>query len=154
MEHEQDMKKLPLILAGAIALGATASVSADQFEDAVNYRKAAFSLMKANFGPMGAMVEGKMPFDKDVFARRAANLSALADMPWEHFIEGSDMGETKAKPEVWSKAADYKAEVDKFESAVAELAVVAKSDDQKAIKAAFGATAKTCKSCHDDFKNK
>ncbi|MGE0082066.1 MAG: cytochrome c [Thiohalomonadaceae bacterium] len=148
------MKKMPLILAGALALGAAFSASADQFEDAIAARKAAFVLIKSNFGPMGAMVEGKMPFDKEAFAKRAANLSALAGMPWEHFIEGSDMGETKAKPEVWSKAADYKAEVDKFEAAVAKLALVAKSGDENAIKAEFGAAAKTCKSCHTDFKNK
>lgn len=148
------MKKFPLVLAGLVAFGAAASASADQFEDAVNNRKAAFTLIKANFGPMGAMVEGKMPFNKDTFAMRAANLDVLARMPWEHFIEGSDMGETKAKPEVWSKAADYKAEVEKFEAATAKLALVAKNGDEKAIKAQFGATAKTCKSCHGDFKNK
>jgi cytochrome c556 len=148
------MKKLPLFLAGFVALGAAATASADQFEDAIDYRKAAFTLIKANFGPMGAMAEGKMPFNKEAFAARAANLEMLAKMPWEHFIDGSDMGETKAKPEVWSKAADYKAEIEKFETAAAKLAVVAKSGDEKAIKAQFGATAKTCKSCHSDFKNK
>ena len=41
-----------------------------------------------------------------------------------------------------------------FEKAAGELAVVAKSGDEGAIKAQFGETGKTCKSCHDDFKNK
>jgi cytochrome c556 len=148
------MKKTSFALAGLVALGASFSALADQFEDAIQYRKAAFSLFKANLGPMGAMAEGKMPFDKAAFAARAANLEALAKMPWEHFIEGSDMGDTKSKPEVWSKAKDYKVEVDKFEAAATKLAAVAKGGDEKAMKAAFGATAKTCKSCHDGFKNK
>lgn len=148
------MKKLSFILAGAIALGAAASASADQIEDAIDSRKAVFKLFKANVGPMGAMAEGKIPFDKEAFAKRAANLSVLADMPWEYFIAGSDKGDTKAKPAVWSKSANFKAEVEKFQAAVAKLAQAAKSGDENAMKAEFGAAAKTCKSCHSDFKHR
>jgi cytochrome c556 len=148
------MKKLSIVAAGLFALTLNGVACADQFEDAIHYRKAAFSLIKANFGPMGAMTEGKIPFNKDAFALRAANLEALSKMPWEHFVEGSDMGETKAKAEVWSKSGDYKAAADKFQGEVAKLALVSKSGDEKAMKAQFGATAKTCKACHDGFKNK
>jgi len=148
------MKKLSLAVAALLALGTAGFAAADQFEDAVHARKSAFTLIKANFGPMGAMAEGKIPFNKEAFAARAANLEALSKMPWEFHIEGSDMGDTKAKPEVWSKAADYKAAADKFQTEAAKLAVVAKSGDEKGMKAQFGATAKTCKACHDNFKNK
>lgn len=148
------MKKVTLLAAGLLSLGLTGVVSADQFEDAVTYRKAAFNLMKANVGPLGAMAEGKMPFDKEAFAQRAANLESLSRMPWEHFIDGSDMGETKAKAEVWSKAADYKAAAEKFQSESAKLAQISRTGDEKATKAQFGATAKTCKSCHESFKSK
>lgn len=155
------MKKLSLALAGALVLGIAGTVSAggehnhnDGHDDAIQYRQAAFSMVKYNFGPMGDMVKGKIPFDKAVFVRNAENVAALAKMPGAAFIEGTDLGDTEAKSEIWEKRADFDAKMKKFEESAAKLAVVAKSGDEKAIKAQFGETAKTCKSCHDDFKIK
>ncbi len=149
------MKKFAAAVAGIMALGVVGSALAeDKYDEAIEYRKAAFTMVKWHFGPMGAMAKGKIPFDAKAFAYHAEALAVLSKMPLEGFIEGSDMGETKAKPEVWSKRTDFEAKMQAFEKAAGELAVVAKSGDEGAIKAQFGETGKTCKSCHDDFKNK
>lgn len=149
------MKKIAIAAVALLSLAAGTTASArDPIADSIAARKAAFVLTAANFGPMGAMAEGKMPFDKDIFALRAANVEMLSKMPWEYFIPGSDKGDTKSKPEVWSKAADYKAEIDKFQSEVAKLSLLSKSGDENAMKAQFVAVAKSCKSCHQGFKNK
>lgn len=152
------MKKIFLATAIAVALG-TANVTADErgrdpAKNAIAARQAAFTLMVANIGPMGAMVKGKKPFDKEEFARRAANLEALGAMPWEFFIPGSDKGHTEAKPEVWSKADDFKAKADEFQKEAAALVQIVQGGDEKAIGAQFGKTAKSCKSCHKEFKEK
>ena len=39
-------------------------------------------------------------------------------------------------------------------SATKELSAAATSGDMDAMKAAFGATGKSCKACHDDYKSK
>ncbi len=149
------MKKAALIATIIAALGTTGVVAArDRNKDAIAARQAAFTLIVANFGPMGAMAKEKMPFDKDEFAKRAANVKILSEMPWEFFIPGSDKGDTKTKPEAWSNAEDYKKKADQFRNEAAKLAQVSKDGDKKAMFAQFAETAKTCKSCHKEYKEK
>jgi cytochrome c556 len=147
------MKRVVITAAVAIALG-TASVAQarDPMKDAIKARQSAFTLIAANFAPMGAMAKGKKPFDKDEFAKRAENLEMLSQMSWEFFIPGSDKGNSESKPDVWTKPDEFKAKAEDFEKAVAELAVVSKEGDKEAIFAQFGKTAKTCKACHKAFK--
>ncbi len=149
------MKKKAIVTTVVLALGAASAVVAkerDPNEAAIAAREAAFTLMVANVGPMGKMAKGKMPFNQEEFAKRAANLDALADMPWEFFIPGSDKGKTEAKPEVWSKADDFKKMADDFQQETAKLVEVSKGGDQEAMFAQFGKTAKSCKACHKEFK--
>ncbi len=149
------MKKIAVVTAVVVTLSAASAIVAkerDPKEQAIHAREAAFTLMATNVGPMGAMAKGKKPFSQEEFAKRAANLQALSDMPWEFFIPGTDKGKTEAKPEIWSNPDDYKAKTDKFKQEVAKLVEVSKGGDQKAMFAQFGETAKTCKSCHKEYK--
>lgn len=148
------MKKISVVIAATLALSAVTGTAfaRDPIKSAIGARKAAFTLIASNFGPMGAMTKGKIPFNKDEFARRAANLEALSKMPWEYFIAGSDKGDTEAKAAVWSKADEFKTKADEFEKEIAALAQVAQGDDMAAIGAQFGKVAKTCKACHKEFK--
>jgi cytochrome c556 len=150
------MKKIAVITAVVIALGSASIASAkerDPIKGAIKARKAAFTLIATNLGPMGAMAKGKIPFNKDAFTLRAVNLEALSDMPWEFFIPNSQKG-SEAKPAVWEKADDYKAEADVFKMKVADLVKATQSGDEKAMKIKFGKVAKTCKSCHKEYKQK
>ena len=70
------------------------------------------------------------------------------------FPPGSDTAHSKAKPEVWQEQDKFKAAAEKLEGAAIKLSAAAKSGDLAAIKTAFGATAHSCKSCHDSFRNK
>jgi len=150
------MKRISVALAAVVALGSVGGVAVarDRNADAIHARQAAFTLIAANFHPMGAMAKGQMPFDKAEFARHAANLEALSKMPWEFFIPGSDKGDTKAKSEVWSDAAGFKDKAMAFEKQMAALAEAGRGGDEAAMRAQFGKAAKSCKSCHQDFKNK
>lgn len=129
-------------------------VSAQQVkpEDAIQYRQGVMRAVGWNFGPMGAMVKGERPFDRTFFARNAKRLAALSEMPLEGFVPGTESGDTRAKPEIWLDWDKYKASMERMGKASTKLAEVAVSGDEKAIKAQFGETAKTCKSCHDDFR--
>lgn len=61
---------------------------------------------------------------------------------------------TKAKPEIWSDAAGFKAAADSLRAEAGKLDAAVASGDMDAIKAQFGATRAACKSCHDKYEVK
>jgi len=150
------MKLQKLILATTatvLAIGTSAAFAQFQnAEKAVDYRESVFTVMGTHFGRIGAVVKGEAPFNKDEVAKNAAIVAMMSTLPWQAFGPGTEGG--KAKPEVWSDNAKFKAASEKMQLAVADLNKVAQSGDQENIKKAFGAAGATCKGCHDDFKKK
>ncbi len=146
-----------LLVASVAALGALASLpAAAQFqkpEDAIKYRQGAFTVMANHFGRIGAMAQGKAPFDAKAAAESADIVATLSKLPFTAFGEGTDKGlPQRAKPEVWKESAKFKAAADKMIDAVAKLDTAAKGGNLDAIKAAFGTAGQSCKACHDDFR--
>lgn len=123
-------------------------------EDAVKYRKAAFTLMGAHMGRLGAMAQGKAPFDAKVAAENAAVLESLSKLPFVAFLEGTDKGDTKAKAEIWKNWDKFRTAALKMQDEVSKLSAAAKAPgltvDQ--LKSAVGAAGGSCKGCHDDFR--
>jgi cytochrome c556 len=144
--------RIATLLAGATLL---ASFSAHaQFakpEDAIKYRQSALSVMGAHTGRLGAMVNGRVPFDAKVAQENADVIATMARLPWQGFGAGTEGG--KAKANIWTDAAKFKAGGDKLATDATALAAAAKSGNLDQIKAAFGAYAGNCKTCHDEFRN-
>lgn len=150
------MKRFWMALAAVVSLSAALPAAA-QFqkpEDAVKYRKASFTVMAAHFSRIGAMANGKAPFDAAAAKANAEVVHAMAALPWAAFGEGTNVGDTTALPAVWTEADKFKAGAKKMQDEIAKLDVAAKSGNLDQLKAAFGETAKTCKACHDDFRKK
>ena len=148
------MKKL-LILVTSMASIMMALPAAAQFakpEDSIKYRKASFTVMSAHFGRVGAMAAGRVPYDAKAAAENADIAAAMSKLPWAAFTEGSDKGETRAKPEIWKDSAKFKEAADKMQAELAKVAVAAKAGNVDALKTAFGPAAATCKGCHDNFR--
>ena len=145
-----------LLVAWVATLGALASLpAAAQFqkpEDAVKYRKAAFTVMGAHFGRIGAMASGKAPFDAAAAAANAEIVATMSKLPYAGFIEGTATGETRAKPEIWTERAKFDAAASKMQEEVVKLSVAAKSGNLDQIKVAFGAAGQSCKACHDNYR--
>jgi cytochrome c556 len=150
------MKKLitSLLAIGAASISFSAAAQFAKPEDTVKYRKAAFSVTAAHFGRLGAMAQGKAPFDAKIALENAEIVANMAKLPWHAFGEGTETSETKAKPEVWKQPAKFKEAADKLQAESIKLVAATKTGKEDTFKAAFTATASTCKSCHDDFKNK
>jgi len=149
------MKTAHALLAAAALAGVAGPAWAQQKpEDIIKYRQSALFLMGQHFGPIAAMAQGKLPYDKDAAARNAAVVEYMSKLPWDRFPAGTDQGNTKAKPEIWSNLDDFKAKADKMQSEVGKLAQVAKAGDFNALKAQVGETGKACKACHDEYRNK
>jgi cytochrome c556 len=143
------------VVAAALAGMATALPAAAQFakpEDAIKYRKAAFTVMAAHFGRVAAMANGRIPFDAKIAADNAELATSMSKLPYAGFVDGTDKGDTKAKPEIWAEMDKFRAAASKMQDEMVKLNVAAKGGNLDAIKAAAGETGKACKSCHDTYR--
>jgi cytochrome c556 len=146
------MKSL-LLAAVAAMLALPAAAQFQKPEDAVKYRQSAFTVMGSHFGRLGAMANGKVPFDAAAAAANADLVATLSRLPFAAFGAGTDkVAGSKAKPEVWSEADKFKAATQKMQDEIAKLQTVAKGGNADQLKAQFGAAAQSCKACHDHFR--
>jgi len=141
-----------LLLAAAATLALPASAQFAKPEDAIKYRKASMTLMAAHFGRVAAMASGRAPFDAKLAADNAAVAEAMSKLPWAAFVEGSDKGDTRAKPEIWSDSAKFREANEKLQGEMSKLAAAARTGSLDSIKLAVGPTAGACKGCHDNFQ--
>ncbi|MEG0677558.1 MAG: cytochrome c [Comamonas sp.] len=142
-----------LALAAVIATVALpASAQFSKPEDAIKYRQSALSVMGTHFGRLGAMANGKIPFDAKSAQESAEIVAFMAKLPWSGFATGTDGG--KAKPEIWKEQAKFHDLSGKMEAETVKLNAAAKTGNLDNLKAAFGPAANSCKSCHDSFRNK
>lgn len=134
-------------LVGALGLGATMAQG-----DPIAQRKA---LMKANGESMKAIkavVDAKgapAPVAPEA-AKIASNLKAAA----AHFPAGSDKGDTKASPDIWTNLADFKKLDESSAAAASKLEASAKAGDATVVAADFGELGKTCGACHNKYRLK
>ena len=138
------------LLTWAIALPAAAQFAKP--EDAIKYRKAAFTVMARHFGIVAGMANGKIPFDAKAAADNAEIATMMSKLPYAGFVEGSDKGDTKAEPKIWTEMDKFRAAASKMQDEMAKLNVAAKGGNIDAIKAAAGETGKSCKACHDNYR--
>ncbi|MDP3084402.1 MAG: cytochrome c [Rubrivivax sp.] len=150
------MKRL-LIAALTVAGLAAALPAAAQFqkpEDAVKYRKAAYTVMAAHFGRIGAMAQGRVPFDAAAATANADIVVVMSKLPFAGFVEGTSGTEKGApKTNVWSERAKFDEGAKAMQDEVVKLAAAARGGNLDQLKAAFGNAAGSCKSCHDNFRN-
>ncbi|MEO7642393.1 MAG: cytochrome c, partial [Ramlibacter sp.] len=122
------MKKITALC--CLTFAAYAAPAAAQFakpEDAIKYRQGVLFAMSQHFGRLGAMANGRVPFDAKVAADNADIVSDLSKLPWTAFGPGTDKGTTKAKAEIWSEQAKFKEHADKLAGETGKLAAAART---------------------------
>ena len=124
-------------------------------EDAVRYRQSVMNVMGNHFySRIGAMANGRIPFDAKVAQESADIVATMVKLPWMAFTPDTNgIGRTEAKPAVWTEQAKFKDLSEKAQAEVLKLQAAAKTGDLDQIKAAYRATGNSCKSCHDAFTN-
>jgi cytochrome c556 len=156
---------LTAALCGGLVLSASAQTpppaapandSAIQANQAIKARKAIFTLVGANFGPIGAQLSGKAPFDGTEALKRAERVAFLAGLAQEAFPDNSKTGDTKAKPEAWDNKADLDKKLQEFVQHSNDLVAALRKDktNVEAFKAAAVKVGGDCKGCHDDYRAK
>lgn len=122
--------------------------------NAIKYRQSVMKAVGGHMTGMAAVIKGEVPHKGDLKGH-AAGMAALAQMAGHVFPAGSDKGaDTTAKPEIWSKPAEFKKAMGAFQTAAANMNKAAQGTDSKAVGAAFAELGKSCKGCHDDFRAK
>lgn len=140
-----------IFAASTILVSVSAQAQFAKPEDAIKYRQSALSVMGAHTGRLGAMVNGRVPFDAKVAQENADIIATIARLPWQGFGAGTEGG--KAKTNIWSDGARFKSGNEKLAADASALAVAAKSGNLDQIKVAFGAYAGNCKTCHDVYRD-
>ena len=141
-----------ILFAAAVVSSVPAMAQFQKPEDAAKYRQGAFTVMGAHFGRLGAMASGRAPYDAKMAQDNAAVVEFMSKLPWAGFTAESQSVKSKAKADVWSDKAKFDQGAEKMMVEVAKLNVAAKTGNLDALKAAFGETAKTCKACHDAYR--
>jgi len=138
-----------LILFGAAALMATSAASADPITD----RKALMKERGAQMRVLGPIAQGKAPFDAAAVldALEKLNANAQATDVSALWPAGSESGDTKSSPAIWSDMEGFKAVETKLEDDLA-AAVAAKPADLAAFQAVFGPVAANCGTCHQKYR--
>jgi cytochrome c556 len=139
------------IVAGVVATIAAGSAFAESA--AIKERKDLFSQMGKATGPVGAMLQGKAPFDLapvqaalKVYSENSVKLKTLFP------DDSKEGGKTEVLPAVWEKNAEFMAIFDKLK-ADSDAAMVS-IKDEASFKAAMGGILGSCGTCHDNFRAK
>ena len=147
------MRRLALaIAAGAgIALFA-ASGSSSEYElvQLVTQRRAHMFHMQSAYWPLLAIKNGDNT-DLAAGAKAARTISDAISKFVTLLPAGTAKGEvpsSRAKPEIWSQPAEFRAAADALNTAAINLVDAAKAGDVAAFKARFDAFAQACGGCH------
>lgn len=148
--------KLAISLVLAALAAATAVPASAQFakpEDAVKYRQSALFVMGQHFSRIGAMANGRVPYDAKAAVDNAEIVADMAKLPWAGFGPGTDkVTPTRAKPEIWAEQVKFREHNEKLVGETGKLLAAAKTNSLDNLKVAFGSTANTCKGCHDAYR--
>jgi cytochrome c556 len=137
------------LLAGSIVGGATiAMAQADVIKQRQENRKATGPEMRA----IKAVIDAKG--DVKEIIPHAAKLKELEEAFIKMFPAGSDKGDTKALPTVWSDMPGFIAADKAADDAYDKLAAAAGSGDMAAVTVAWGDVGKACGACHTKFRAK
>jgi cytochrome c556 len=137
----------------AVAALGVAEAQQNRAAQQIKYRQAAYTVLGTQFGIMGAMAQGRAPWDAKAFATAAERAAFIATVTPDTFPAGSESGApTKAKSEIWRNEAEFGRMMNDLQAKTAALATAAKGGNADAAKAALGAAGQTCKACHDKYK--
>ena len=135
----------------AASLFAAAAQATGDPDEAIKYRQLVMRSNSLHIGAIAAILKGKVPYvGHIVFHARALRDDSL--MYDDIFPTDSNLGLTRAKPEIWQQPEKFKAAVIAFQEASAVLLQAAESGVMGAVGAVVGAVGKSCGGCHNPFR--
>lgn len=99
---------LILVATSALAWSLPAAAQFQKPEDAVKYRQSVMTVQAFHLGRIGAMANGRIPFDAKVAQDNAAVLETVSRLAWAGYGPETEKIRSKSKPEVWMDAGKFK----------------------------------------------
>ncbi len=118
----------------------------------IELRQTIFDLNGGSFAFVKAIVTSKG--DVKTIEPVAGGMARWAAIIPSMFPAGSDKGDTKALPEIWSDPAGFQKAAAAFGAASTKLATDAKAGDTDAVEADFKAVGQACGACHKAYRAK
>jgi cytochrome c556 len=140
-----------LALATAMVLGLGAAALAQTF-DPIQTRKAGQDVLSGTFAGVKAVITLKGDVKTLEAPGKAIQKWALVFPTL--FPAGTDKGETKAAPAIWTDRAGFEKAAMTLSAAGEKLSVAAKAGDETAVAAAFKEIGEACGACHKDYRLK
>ena len=139
------------IVVSALALLTSPLVSADGDAE-FKYRQGVMKTVGGQMSSMAAVLRGQVYGDNLAF--HARGMADLAEIVPHVFPEGSGVSKSEALPAIWENPDEFKEAVTQFVDAANEMAKVAEAGkgNSGAIGPAMNALGKSCKGCHDNFR--
>ncbi|MBL6815010.1 MAG: cytochrome c [Pseudomonadales bacterium] len=133
----------------------SASWGDDRAEKAIEARQGLLKVVAQYFGPIVGMAKGQIPYDAAKIEANAGNIAELAAMIPDMFAMDTRASgiASGAKGQIWADNADFN---DKAQATAesAQALVMATAEGRGAAMKAIGALGASCKSCHDNYRQK
>jgi len=146
------------LLTIGLGLAATGFAAQDANQKAIKARQGEMQLRAFNAGPLFGMAKGQIDYDAELAGKLAGNLKVMLDLdngrawaPGSH--NEAYPGETTALPKIWDTYPEIGKYGKQYKEAVNALAAAA-GNGVDALKGAVGDLGKSCKGCHDEFREK
>ncbi len=138
----------------ALSTMADSAKSQKHADNALKMRKAVFSLLGSNMGPMGAMAKGKIPLNKEIVEKNALRINQLSLMMADYLKTDTSKFKLKtdALDKIWSEQDKFAEKIEALTKSSDALYLAAKSGHEKAILMGIKKVGGSCGSCHDDYK--
>ena len=101
---------------------------------------------------IGRVVKGTAAYGPDTVTAAETVAAIASTLDGTLFALGSDVAESKIKPEIFSANGQVEKLIAAVRTATAELVPAVKSGDKAVIAAAFGAVNDACNACHKEFR--
>ena len=137
------------LLTVSITLSAMLLSSVAANEDVAEYRHLMMESIGAHMKSANMILRGQLD-NWDHLQVHAEALRELGDIMPSLFTEGSEGGE--ALEVIWEEPEEFSKRVVTFQDAASSFASAATGDDRAAVGEAFGQVGRSCKGCHDRYR--
>ena len=127
------------------------AVAEPTMEDIAKYRHSVMEVLAGHMSALAMIVQGKVDQGEFTSSHAAAIASATAELS-ALFPAGSAGEDSHALPAIWENPQEFKSAVDSARDAGAALGEAAASGERKDVMKAFAAMGKSCKGCHEKYR--
>jgi cytochrome c556 len=143
------------LAAGAGALLAAASQAAPPEDGKAAFERRADKMKHMGrplYAGIGRVVKGTTAYGPDTVTAAETVASLASTLDRTLFPPGSDVAESKIKPEIFAANDHVDQLVAAVQTATAQLVPAVKTGDKAAISAAYTAVFNACNACHTEFR--